>query len=165
MVFFLPIGPICHWFKINNFTYMWVGYSKILSHEPQNLLFLTVQFFSSNFVLKPPMHALMSGKQPQHYGCIDNSPTGVKYIIVCICFCFLFCVWQPIISGWCIIVTYFRDFFFLHDSIYSIYFGKPVNILYILSYFSKSFKKIEYVEARDRQGQYWEKNSTKLMVI
>lgn len=80
-------------------------------------------------------------------------------------FVFLFCVWQPIISGWCIIVTYFRDFFFLHDSIYSIYFGKPVNILYILSYFSKSFKKIEYVEARDRQGQYWEKNSTKLIVI
>lgn len=142
--FFLPIGPICHWFKINNFTYMWVGYSKILSHEPQNLLFLTVQFFSSNFVLKSPMHALMSGKQPQHYGCIDNSPTGVKYIIVCICFLFFYFVfWQPIISGWCIIVTYFRDFF-SYTILYIPYILENLSIFctfYLI--FQKSFKKIE----------------------
>lgn len=143
-IFFLPIGPICHWFKINKFTYMWVGYSKILSHEPQNLLFLTVQFFSSNFVLKPPMHALMSGKQPQHYGCIDNSPTGVKYIIVCICFCF-FILCLATDNFWMMYYCdIFSEFFFSYTILYIPYILENLSIFCTFCLiFQKSFKKIE----------------------
>lgn len=143
--FFLPIGPICHWFKINNFTYMWVGYSKILSHEPQNLLFLTVQFFSSNFVLKPPMHALMSGKQPQHYGCIDNSPTGVKYIIVCICFCFFFILCLATDNFWMMYYCdIFSGFFFLtRFYIFHIFWKTCQYFVHSILFFKNRLKKIE----------------------
>lgn len=79
-------------------------------------------------MLKPPMHALMSGKQLEHNtaSIIPRLMWNISLYLLCVCV-LLFCVWQPIIPEWCIciIVTCFLDFFFFLLSWYlTIYFLK-----------------------------------------
>lgn len=102
-------------------------------------------FFFFNFVLKPPMHALMSGKQLEHNtaSIIPRQVWNISlYLFVCVCSLIL-CLATD--NSWMMYMYYcdmFSRFFFFAFMIPNhIFFENPSTICTFYLVFKKSFKK------------------------